>query len=83
MLLVAILFITSIASSAGPEKSSENAASTAVQIKDKPMTYCNPLTITGARRAGEPIVLIFKDDYYLFITGGRGYWSSPNMRDWT
>jgi xylan 1,4-beta-xylosidase len=54
-----------------------------VQIKDKPMTFCNPLTFTGAGRAGEPIVLIFKDDYYLFITGRKGYWFSPNMRDWT
>jgi hypothetical protein len=54
-----------------------------VQIKDKPMTFCNPLTITGAGRAGEPIVLIFQDDYYLFITGSKGYWTSANIRDWT
>jgi hypothetical protein len=67
MLLVGIVFIAGIASSAGPEKPREKAASkaTTVQIKDKPMTFCNPLTITGARRAGEPIVLIFKDSYYL------------------
>ncbi len=52
MLLVGIVFIASIASAAGPEKSGENAAlkAAAVQIKDKPMTYCNPLTIPGARR---------------------------------
>ncbi|HEX2937281.1 MAG TPA: family 43 glycosylhydrolase [Bacteroidales bacterium] len=54
-----------------------------VQIKDKPMTFCNPLTFTGAGRAGEPIMLIFNNDYYLFITGRKGYWFSPNMRDWT
>jgi hypothetical protein len=54
-----------------------------VQIKDKPSTFCNPLTFTGAGRAGEPIVLIFQDDYYLFITGRKGYWYSSNMRDWT
>lgn len=53
-----------------------------VLIKDKPMTYCNPITFTGAGRAGEPVVLIFKDDYYLFITGRKGYWYSANMRDW-
>lgn len=47
------------------------------------MTFCNPMTITGAGRAGEPIVFIFQDEYYLFITGSRGYWCSPNMRDWT
>ena len=54
-----------------------------VQIKDKPETFCNPLTITGAGRAGEPIVLIHKDEYYLFITGRKGYWFSANFRDWT
>ena len=44
MLLVGIVFIASIASAAGPEKSRENAASkaTTVQIKDKPMTYLQP-----------------------------------------
>lgn len=58
-----------------------------VQITDKPMTFTNPLTLNfgteRARRAGEPIVLIYKDDYYLFITGGGGYWYSANFRDWT
>ena len=51
------------------------------------MTFCNPMNLSvgseRARRAGEPIVLIYKDDYYLFVTGGRGYWYSANMRDWT
>ena len=51
------------------------------------MTFCNPLTLSvgseRARRAGEPVVVLYKDDYYLFITGGRGYWYSGNMRDWT
>ncbi len=58
-----------------------------VRISDKPMTFCNPITLTvgseRARRAGEPVVVLYKDDYYLFITGGRGYWYSGNMRDWT
>ncbi len=85
MLLAGIVFLAAIASAAGPEKPSPHAASqaAAVQVNDKPTTFCNPLTITGVRRAGEPIVLLFQDDYYLFITGSRGYWSSPNMRDWT
>jgi xylan 1,4-beta-xylosidase len=66
-------------SSTGEKSSSESFV---VQINDKPSTFCNPLTFTGAGRAGEPIVLIHKDDYYLFITGRRGYWYSTNMRDW-
>jgi hypothetical protein len=84
-LVATFALFASVSYAAGSKKTGESVASSGftVQIKDKPMTYCNPLTITGARRAGEPIVLIFKDDYYLFITGGRGYWTSPNMRDWT
>jgi xylan 1,4-beta-xylosidase len=58
-----------------------------VRITDKPMTFCNPISLSvgseRARRAGEPVVVLYKDDYYLFITGGRGYWYSGNMRDWT
>ncbi len=85
ILLVSLALITCISCTTDSKKSGEAPSSQpfTVQIKDKPMTFCNPMTITGSRRAGEPIVLIFNDDYYLFITGGRGYWSSPNMRDWT
>ncbi len=50
------------------------------------MTFCNPITLSidseRARRAGEPVVALYQDDYYLFITGVRGYWTSDNMRDW-
>jgi xylan 1,4-beta-xylosidase len=58
-----------------------------IGITDKPMTFCNPITLNvgseRARRAGEPVVVLHQDDYYLFITGSRGYWYSDNMRDWT
>ncbi len=68
-------------------KSSTQPDNFTVQITDKPMTFCNPLNVSvgseRARRAGEPVVVLFQDDYYLFITGGRGYWYSGNMRDWT
>jgi hypothetical protein len=57
-----------------------------VQIKDQPLTFCNPLNInTGSERVGrlgEPVVVLFQGDYYLFA-GGSGYWYSSNMRDWT
>ena len=56
-----------------------------VQIKDKPLTFCNPLNVViGSERVGrmgEPVVVLFKDEYYLFA-GGAGYWYSSNMRDW-
>ena len=57
-----------------------------VQITDKPLTFCNPLSIVveseRARRLGEPVIVLHQDYYYLF-TGGGGYWCSDNMRDWT
>jgi hypothetical protein len=56
-------------------------------VADKPLTFRNPINLSAgserARRAGEPVVVLYKDDYYLFIIGGRGYWYSGNMRDWT
>lgn len=49
-------------------------------------TYCNPLDLLAgnarASRGGEPVVLIYQDDYYLFVTGSRGYWISPDFQDW-
>ncbi len=85
ILLIGIISLAGISGAAGLEKPVNNAGSkaAAVRIKDRPMTYCNPLTLPGVTRAGEPIVLIYKDDYYLFLTGYRGYWVSPNMRDWS
>jgi len=66
---------------------SDKSGDFTVRITDKPLTFCNPLNIAvgseRARRAGEPVVVLHQDDYYLFITGGRGYWYSGNMRDWT
>ena len=56
-----------------------------VQVKDKPLTFCNPLNINAGSerigRLGEPVVVLFKGDYYLFA-GGSGYYVSPNLRDW-
>jgi hypothetical protein len=81
--------------SGNPEKSNETnkpavaekSTDFTVRITDKPLTFCNPLNIAvgseRARRAGEPVVVLHKDDYYLFLTGGGGYWYSGNMRDWT
>ena len=66
---------------------SDNSKNFSVRISDKPLTFCNPITLNigseRARRAGEPVVVLHQDDYYLFITGLRGYWYSDNMRDWT
>ena len=57
-----------------------------VQVKDKPLTFCNPLNVNAGSerigRLGEPVVVLFKGDYYLFA-GGAGYYVSSNLRDWT
>lgn len=50
-------------------------------------TFCNPLDIIigneRSYRGGEPIVLIYKDDYYLFVSHRKGYWYSQDMQNWT
>ena len=45
-------------------------------------TFCNPLDIVigqeRAYRGGEPVVLIFQDDYYLFVSHRKGWrWTAP------
>jgi xylan 1,4-beta-xylosidase len=89
ILLASVTLITSSSWNTISGQANKSVASNnfAVQISDKPMTFCNPLNLNvgseRARRAGEPVVVLYKNDYYLFITGGRGYWYSGNMRDWT
>lgn len=50
-------------------------------------TFCNPLDVVvdneRAVRGGEPIVIIFQDDYYLFVSHRKGYWYSPDFQNWT
>jgi len=89
ILLVIVTFIISFSwnTISGQSKNSGKSNPFSVQISDKPLTFCNPLNLSvgseRARRAGEPVIVLYKNDYYLFITGGRGYWYSGNMRDWT
>ena len=52
----------------------------------QPATFANPLDVVigneRAYRGGEPIVLIYQDDYYLFVSHRKGYWYSPDFRYW-
>jgi xylan 1,4-beta-xylosidase len=56
-----------------------------------PKTYCNPMNLNyrfmvdavDAREAADPVMVLFKGDYYLFASRSGGYWTSPNLRDWT
>ena len=56
-------------------------------VMQNPTTFCNPISLTqGSERvltAGEPVVKIFNDDYYLFTRGRHGYWWSPDFANWT
>jgi xylan 1,4-beta-xylosidase len=84
---VILLIVINWISSTSCSRVADKTETFSVRITDKPLTFCNPINLSvgseRARRAGEPIVVLYKDDYYLFITGGRGYWYSGNMRDWT
>ncbi|MBO4758094.1 MAG: hypothetical protein J5577_06565, partial [Bacteroidales bacterium] len=50
-------------------------------------TFANPLDVVVGHergvRGGEPVVLIFQDDYYLFVSHRKGYWYSKDFQDWT
>lgn len=35
------------------------------------------------RESADPAIVVFKDKYYLFASHGNGYWSSPDLADWT
>jgi xylan 1,4-beta-xylosidase len=61
----------------------------------KPSTYCNPINLdygftpipnfseAGRHRAtADPVIVLYKGDYYLFSTNQWGYWWSDNMSDW-
>ncbi|MBI5370666.1 MAG: family 43 glycosylhydrolase [Sphingobacteriales bacterium] len=58
-------------------------------------TYCNPINIDygytpipnfaewGRHRAtADPVIVLYKGDYYLFSTNQWGYWWSPDMLNW-
>ncbi|MCU0362883.1 MAG: family 43 glycosylhydrolase [Bacteroidales bacterium] len=58
-------------------------------------TYCNPMnldygycpipdfTVQGKHRAtADPVIVMFKGDYYLFSTNQWGYWWSPDLSKW-
>lgn len=62
---------------------------------ETPRTYCNPLnidygycpipnfTLKGKHRAtADPVITVFKENYYLFSTNQWGYWWSPDMLKW-
>jgi len=61
------------------------------QPAENPQTFCNPLNLdyrfmidaVDAREAADAVILLFQDDYYLFASRSGGYWTSPDLRNWT
>jgi xylan 1,4-beta-xylosidase len=57
---------------------------------DRPATFANPINIDyrfvldspSRREAADPVIVLFKDDYYLFASKSGGYWHSADMVDW-
>lgn len=57
---------------------------------DRPRTFANPINIDyrfmldspSRREAADPVIVLFKDDYYLFASKSGGYWHSADMVDW-
>lgn len=35
------------------------------------------------RETADPVIILFKDRYYLFASHSSGYWHSPDLKNWT
>ena len=74
---------------AGPMPASSTALTTSVVPPNS--TFANPLdldyrfmpTLPSRRQAADPLVVIHGGEYYLFASRSGGYWTSPDMREWT
>jgi len=57
----------------------------------KGLTFCNPLNLdyrfhtsgSSYREAADPMVVLYKDNYYIFASHSGGYWYSPDFANWT
>jgi xylan 1,4-beta-xylosidase len=53
-------------------------------------TICNPLNISyrfcldqpSRREAADPVIVLFKGEYYLFASKSGGYWNSTDLINW-
>ncbi len=57
-----------------------SGGSEAVQPTD---TFCNPLDLEYLRQSADPSVVKFEGDYYMVASKSRGYWYSPDLKEWT
>lgn len=62
-------------------------------VASHPKTFCNPLNLDyrfmlieggdGIREAADPVVVSYRDKYWLFASKSSGYWHSDDLSDWT
>lgn len=66
------------------------AASVLLAKQASSQTFCNPLNISyrfqltkpSRRTAADPVIVLYKDNYYLFATASGGYWYSKDLLKW-
>jgi len=59
--------------------------------RQEPLTFCNPINLEyrfageepSRRVAADPVIVLFRDTYYLFSTGSNEYWYSSDLVNWT
>jgi xylan 1,4-beta-xylosidase len=59
--------------------------------QDKEKTFCNPMNLNyrfqsssrlSYREAADPLITIYKGEYFLYASHSGGYWHSDDMQDW-
>lgn len=87
----------SAAPTARPARATSGGLPPAAASASKPRpTYCNPLNLDYAytsipeltaagrhRTTADPVITLYKNDYYLFTTNQEGYWWSHDLGTWT
>ncbi|MBO5797663.1 MAG: hypothetical protein J6R77_04875, partial [Clostridia bacterium] len=60
-------------------------------VNQNPDTFCNPINIAyayradsddGYREGADPVVQVYRGEYYLFVSHNNGYWWSPDLINW-
>ncbi|RJP61927.1 MAG: carbohydrate-binding protein [Ignavibacteriales bacterium] len=70
-------------------ESSENLFCQGYNVKQQ-KTYCNPINLSyrfcldkpSRREAADPVIILFKNVYYLFASKSGGYFYSDDLTDW-
>ena len=80
--LLLLLFIVAGMSNCTQEKADQKRDR---KIVANPMNLNYRFQYDGAsrREAADPVIEYFKGKYYLFASKSGGYWSSPDLADWT